>query len=232
MARTMDDLRRARDAAAQADLVELRLDGVDRPDPRGAIEGRRRPVIVTCRPSWEGGAFNGSEEERERILTAALDAGAEFVDVEARAAFAPALVSRRRGRGIVLSMHVAGDVPADLADRAREMRATGAEVVKIAIEARRLSDMVPLLAIAECPVFSAPDDDNGHVLLAMGDAGLPSRVLAARFGNRWTYAGDAVAPGQIPPGAPAERVPVPPDPGGRGHLRRGGTPRDAFAVAR
>jgi 3-dehydroquinate dehydratase/shikimate dehydrogenase len=200
MARTMDDLRRARDAAAQADLVELRLDGMDRPEPRGAIEGRRRPVIVTCRPSWEGGGFGGSEEERERILTAALDAGAEFVDVEARAAFAPALISRRRGRGIVLSLHLAGDVPADLADRAREMRATGAEVVKIAIEARRLSDMIPLLAIAECPIFSAPDDDNGHVLVAMGDAGLPSRVLAARFGNRWTYAGDAVAPGQIPPG--------------------------------
>ena len=32
----------------------------------------------------------------------------------------------------------------------------------------------------------------------MGDAGLPSRLLASRFGSRWTYAGDAVAPGQIP----------------------------------
>lgn len=199
-AKTMEDLRRARDAAAQADMVEVRLDSVDRPDGRGAIEGRRRPVIVTCRASWEGGAFNGSEEERERILAAALDAGAEFVDVEARAAFAPALLRRRRGRGVVLSMHALGDVPTDLADRARDMRATGAEVVKIAIEARRLSDMVPLLAIAEGPVFSAPDDDNGHVLVAMGDAGVPSRVLAARLGNRWTYAGGGVAPGQMPPG--------------------------------
>ena len=32
----------------------------------------------------------------------------------------------------------------------------------------------------------------------MGPAGLPSRALAARLGNRWTYAGDGVAPGQIP----------------------------------
>ena len=32
----------------------------------------------------------------------------------------------------------------------------------------------------------------------MGEAGLPSRLLASRFGSRWTYAGDAVAPGQIP----------------------------------
>jgi 3-dehydroquinate dehydratase/shikimate dehydrogenase len=198
--KTMEELRQARDAAVQADIVELRLDGVDRPDPLGAIEGRRRPVIVTCRAAWEGGGFGGSEDERQRILTAALDAGAEFVDVEAKAAFAPALVNRVRGRGVVLSLHAFGDIPADLANRARDMRATGAEIVKIAIDARRLSDMVPLLAISECPVFSAPDDDNGHVLLAMGDAGLASRVLAARFGNRWTYAGDGVAPGQIAPG--------------------------------
>lgn len=199
-ATTMADLRQARDAAAQADIVELRLDGIDAPDALGAIEGRKRPVIVTCRAAWEGGAFRGSEEERERILTTALDAGAEYVDVEAAAAFAPRLLARHRGRGIVLSLHAFGDLPADLGNRARDMRAAGAEIVKIAIEAERLSDMIPLLALAECPVFSAPDDDNGHVLIAMGDAGVPSRVLAGRFGNRWTYAGHGVAPGQIAPG--------------------------------
>jgi 3-dehydroquinate dehydratase/shikimate dehydrogenase len=32
----------------------------------------------------------------------------------------------------------------------------------------------------------------------MGDAGLPSRILAARLCSYWTYAGDALAPGQIP----------------------------------
>ena len=37
----------------------------------------------------------------------------------------------------------------------------------------------------------------GHVLIAMGDQGLASRVLSTRIGNRWTYAGDNVAPGQV-----------------------------------
>src|SRR5689334_8359853 len=32
----------------------------------------------------------------------------------------------------------------------------------------------------------------------MGEAGVPSRLLATRFGSRWTYAGNGVAPGQIP----------------------------------
>ena len=39
---------------------------------------------------------------------------------------------------------------------------------------------------------------NGHVFHAMGQAGLPTRVLTARLGNRWTYAGDGIAPGQMP----------------------------------
>ncbi len=194
----MEELRRARDNAANADLVELRLDSVDRPDALGAIEGRRRPVIVTCRASWEGGGFRGSEEERERLLSDAQAAGAEFVDIEARAEFVPAITRRRRGRGIVLSSHLFGEPPNDLADRAQAMRATGAEVIKIAIEARRLTDVVRLSDLATTSAFADPDGIDGHVLIAMGQAGVPSRVLAARLGNRWTYAGDGVAPGQIP----------------------------------
>ena len=39
------------------------------------------------------------------------------------------------------------------------------------------------------------------VLIAMGEAGLVTRLLPGRFGSRWTYAGDGVAPGQIAPSA-------------------------------
>jgi 3-dehydroquinate dehydratase type I len=135
-----------------ADLVELRLDGVDRPDISGALEGRRRPVIVTCRPGWEGGAFDGSEQERERLLTDAVAGGAEFVDVEARAEFTPVVMRQRRGRGVVLSMHAFGAVPGDLASRFNAMRSTGAEVVKLAIEASRLTDVLALMTLADSSV--------------------------------------------------------------------------------
>lgn len=196
--RTMEELRRARDAAAQADMVEVRLDTVDRPDALGAVEGRRRPVIVTCRAAWEGGGFAGSEAERERLLTEAQAAGAEYIDVEARAEFVPAMVRRRRGRGIVLSMHAFDTVPPDLAERARAMRSTGAEVIKIAVAAKGLRDAATLMDLAQDPALADSDDINGHVLLAMGQPGVPTRILAARLRNRWTYAGDAVAPGQMP----------------------------------
>ncbi|MDE3156124.1 MAG: type I 3-dehydroquinate dehydratase, partial [Acidobacteriota bacterium] len=190
---TMAVLRARRDAAGAADLVEVRLDSVGDPDVSGALQGRRGPVLVTCRPSWEGGAFQGSEDERERILTAALSAGAEFVDVEWRAAFRDRLMAATGGRRVVLSQHDFDGVPPDLCDRVRAMRASGAQVVKMAVQAQRLADMLPLLEAGR-----QSGADGGLVTLAMGTAGLASRVLAARFGSCWTYAGGEAQLGQVP----------------------------------
>ena len=194
--RTMEELRRARDASTGADIVEVRLDGVDQPDATGALEGRLRPVIVTCRPPWEGGAFDGSEEERRRILHDAITAGAEFIDLEMRAAFSQELVRLRRGRGIVLSMHSFDDQQPDVGESVRTLLSTGAEVVKFAYEAKTLADTLPLFELAQHPDFRG--DEQNRVLVAMGQPGMATRLLASRLGNRWTYAGDGLAPGQMP----------------------------------
>jgi 3-dehydroquinate dehydratase/shikimate dehydrogenase len=192
---SMDDLRRNRDAALDADLVELRLDLVDRPDVAGALAGRRTPVIVTCRASWEGGKFQGSEEERRRILESALELGAEYVDVEEAATFAPDLIRSRAGRGIVASSHHFAAPPSDISGLYARLRSTGAEVAKLAIQVTSLEETLPLFDLG----MTVPDEPGrGHVLLAMGNQGIPTRILAARLRNRWTYAGDAVAPGQLP----------------------------------
>ena len=191
----LGELRQARDAAAAAaDLVELRLDHLERPDVRGALAGRVGPVLVTCRPAWEGGGFAGPEEARLALLAEAMELGADYVDVEWRAG-APALslVRRRGGRGVVLSFHDFDGVPRDLAALGREMAATGAEVVKLAVTARRLADTLPLLSLGR-----EPGPNARFALVAMGASGMPSRILASHFGSCWTYAGDGVAPGQIP----------------------------------
>ncbi len=188
---TTADLRRRRDSVSDADLVELRLDSVSDPNVAGALEGRRRPSIVTCRPVWEGGQFKGSEEERRRILAEALALGAEYVDVEWRAGFDD-LIALTGGRRIVLSMHDYAAMPADLGDSARAMRATGAEVIKIAGTANSLSDCVRLLDIG-----TTQGKQGGMVLIAMGEQGLASRVLAGRFESSWTYAGALSSVGQL-----------------------------------
>ena len=192
-ASTTADLRRRRDSVEDADLVELRLDGVNDLDVAGALAGRTRPVIVTCRPGWEGGSFHGSEDERRRILGSALSLGAEYVDVEWRAGFAD-LLDQTGGRRIVLSFHDFLSVPPDLVSILGAMQACGTEIIKLATKANRLSDCLPLLALH--------DEARGVgrlVLIAMGEAGLASRVLAARFGSIWTYAGQLAELGQVGP---------------------------------
>jgi 3-dehydroquinate dehydratase/shikimate dehydrogenase len=190
------ELRRRRDAVRDADLIELRLDGVSDPDVAGALAARRRPVIVTCRPTWEGGYFRGSEEERRRLLGEALERGAEFVDIEWRAGFAD-LVGNANGRRIVLSSHDFESVPADLGERARSMLASGAEVVKIAVTARRLSDCIALTDLG----VAIRRDGGIPVLIAMGSKGLITRTLPQRFASEWSYGGSVDAVGQISPDA-------------------------------
>ena len=99
-------------------------------------------------------------------------------------------MERTGGRRVVLSHHDFNGIPSDLGHMAKAMLASGAEVVKIAATAARLSDCLTLRAVGQqtrVPV----------ALIAMGEAGIPSRVLAGWMGSCWTYAGDAVAPGQI-----------------------------------
>jgi 3-dehydroquinate dehydratase/shikimate dehydrogenase len=193
---TMADLVRQRDAAstliAGADLIELRLDSVRDPDVAAALAHRRNPVVITCRPTWEGGAFAGAEEERRRLLAEALTAGAEYVDIEAQAGFDD-LVRSTDGRRIVLSWHDFDGVPADLGERLRAMKATGAEVVKAAVATTRLADCVTLLDV------SRTLGRDGAIVIGMGEHGIVTRVLPARFGSRWAYAGALAGVGQLTP---------------------------------
>src|SRR3990172_2653287 len=189
---TTAELRRKRDqAAADADIVELRLDSVKDPDVAAALAGRRGPVIVTCRPTWEGGRFGGAEEERRRILGDAIALGAEYVDIEWRAEFGD-LLRQTGGRRIVLSFHDFDGVPNDLGERVQTMRASGAEVVKIAVKTRQLADCVPLIELG-----ARMGQGGGYVAVGMGDCGLATRVLTGPFGSMWTYAGSEPQVGQL-----------------------------------
>ena len=183
----MAELLAQREAASGADMVELRLDFVRDLDVAAALAGCRTPVLATCRAAWEGGRFEGSETDRLAVLRQAWDLGAAFVDVEASADCGP-LLAHTGGRRVVLSWHDFEETPADLEARAARMCGAGAEVVKIAVTARRLTDVVRLAGVT---------GDHPAVLLAMGTPGLPSRLLPGRLGSQWTYAGDGVAPGQI-----------------------------------
>jgi 3-dehydroquinate dehydratase type I len=184
-------------------MAEVRLDVMASFDlPRLAAEAPC-PLIITCRPLREGGAFNGPETERLDILTEAMDLGCAYVDCEWDSIAALAAQSsersepkarRRTTTQLIASRHWTDHMPADLWST-YETLCSQADVVKLVGLAARPADLLPIfdfLRRATSPVIG----------LAMGKAGQLTRLLAPCFPHSLlTYAApDAAAitaPGQL-----------------------------------
>jgi 3-dehydroquinate dehydratase/shikimate dehydrogenase len=185
------DLRAAREAGA--DGVELRLDLFDplcsREDLAALLaQARDLTTIVTCRPAREGGRYDGDESARLDVLRLALDEGADYIDVEADVPPGHTPVGR-----IILSEHEFTGPPDDPAGRLGELSARCPAVAKLAYLARGPHDA--LTALDAVRNASGP-----AIVLAMGEGGLASRVLARKVGAFGTFAAPArgreSAPGQ------------------------------------
>jgi 3-dehydroquinate dehydratase/shikimate dehydrogenase len=181
-----------RAAATVADIVELRLDLMDTFDLPRLLAERPCPVVVTCRAVREGGRWGGSEEARLDVLRQAIDLDAEYVDVEADAIHQ----IRERGRSrLIASSHDFSAMPADLPGLWQRLAETGADVVKVVGMAHAASDVVPVVQMLAAA-------DRPTIAIAMGPAGLASRVLALRYpACLLTFCsletGGGTAPGQI-----------------------------------
>jgi 3-dehydroquinate dehydratase / shikimate dehydrogenase len=136
-------------------------------------------------------------DERLAVLVKAAEHGAEYVDLEFDAA-TPQALSRLRSAGaqVVLSRHDFSGMPTDLADTWWPALADlGADVVKLVGTARSVVDCLQVFrAFARA--------DRPTIAIAMGEAGLLSRVLALRDDRCFlTFAaldvGSGTAPGQL-----------------------------------
>ena len=185
--------------ASQADLVELRLDLFQEPFDLPALIAARGgcPIVATVRPEDQGGRSKAPPAERLRTLLQAAGLGAEYVDVEWDAATPAALAAlKAAGAAVVVSRHDFAAMPPDL-DTAwwDAMAERGADVVKVVGTAADPRDCLPVLrAFRRATLPTAA--------IAMGTAGLASRVLALREPACFlTFAapntGSGTAPGQL-----------------------------------
>ncbi|HVS70369.1 MAG TPA: type I 3-dehydroquinate dehydratase [Phycisphaerae bacterium] len=186
-------------------MVELRCDTGSVKGMLAAIDLVRVPVIVTVRPTWEGGFSQKSDAERIGLWEAAMEAGAEYVDVELEAWEKSAAIreaigdaAEKNGTRLIVSNHCFGGRPKDLAERVGRLRAVReARVLKIAWKAESVVDAIEALRLVG---ENGRVDGRPLVGLAMGEEGLISRVLAKKFGAPFTFAvaerGKESAPGQ------------------------------------
>lgn len=181
-----------RQAAGSADIVELRLDLMDSFDLPRLLAERPCPVVVTCRAAREGGRWQGTEEARLDVLRHAIDLGAEYVDVEADAIHQ---IHERGQSRLIASSHDFSAMPPDLPSLWRRLAETGADVVKLVGMARDARDVVSVIQVLA-------EADRPTIAIAMGPAGLASRVLALHHPHcLLTFcaleSGGGTAPGQI-----------------------------------
>jgi len=190
-------------AAGGADLVELRVDRIgDVPAVEAVLRGPRPlPVVLTMRSAAEGGAWAGSEHERVALLLRLAALAPDYVDVEAatwRAAESVRLwVASRTDRSprLIISQHDLHGTPADVAAVLRTLRTIPADLHKAVFTAHDARDALRVAAA----LARAPHPER-LVVLAMGEAGVVTRILARKFGAFLTFAslaaGRESAPGQ------------------------------------
>ncbi|CAI5475355.1 unnamed protein product [Closterium sp. Yama58-4] len=198
--------------AAGADTAELRVDHLTEFDPSvdlpELLNDRCLPVIVTCRPTWEGGKYTDKDEaKRQQVLAMAMDMGAEFIDVELQVAseFIQKHVAPRRaaagGAGVtstrvIVSSHNYSVTPPleELRALVARIEAAGADIVKFATTATDITDNARVFQILK-------EAQRPTIALVMGPKGSISRLLAPKFNAFLTFG--AITPGaESAPGQP------------------------------
>jgi 3-dehydroquinate dehydratase-1 len=196
---TTGAIRRAQ--AAGMDLAELRIDLFRDTGTRHVLEEARKfaqvPTIATIRCRAEGGEWKRSERARLALFRAVIPQ-VSAVDVELGSTEILAEVTaaaHRAGKLVVVSFHDFAGTPAYavLVRKLREARGAGADLVKLATHAP--DDR----AVARLARVLVNQPKVPLVVLAMGVAGVKSRVLFPALGSLFTFAAweRKSAPGQL-----------------------------------
>ncbi len=191
-----------REAEAGETFLEFRLDYLERPE-RGAeaiTEFLRQHVdcsiLATCRRHQNHGRFNGSTDDQFQVLETAIASGAQAVDVEIETAEAvPQKTAELRARAqLIISYHNYENTP-QIEPVMKRLLRIPADGYKLVTTARKTSDTGRVLAAIK------GSGRTPLIGLAMGEAGLASRVLSPALGGLFTYAApmatDGTAAGQV-----------------------------------
>lgn len=184
-------------------MAEIRLDRcpLDIEEIESLFSSSDTPLVATCRVVDDG---NGTWEEAEEKLTAAVEAGAAFLDLEIEA---PKEVGKRLRRActeygttMIRSSHFFAGTPSDdvLRNTVEKCRKFGGEIVKIAAMAKYGEDVARVLELYSQEQTSQRQAEL--IAFSMGETGRASRLECLRLGSPFTYAAlndnEAAAPGQ------------------------------------
>ena len=175
-----------------ADLIELRLDCLAAIPEQ--LPDVARPVILTLRPAEQGGHRNLTREERQRFWSSIAPQGETvWWDIEGDLAQDLAPDWSRT----IVSHHDFSGVPDDLEQIYERLARTPAAVLKISVQANDIVDCIRIFNLLD----RARNDGRELIAIAMGNAGIATRILGPSRGSFLTYGAlddqSATAPGQV-----------------------------------
>ena len=169
-------------AEAGAGLVELRIDCLRRdPDLKRILANRFTPVVFTIRRGVDGGLWRGEEDKRQKLIREAIVMGVDYVDLEADTALEIPRPSFGKTKRIV-SLHDFKKMPGRIEEMSERIERGDPDIVKVACIAKTLADASRMLAFVA-------KSQKPTIGLAMGPLGVFTRVLGAKFGSPFTFAG-------------------------------------------
>lgn len=184
-------------AAPLADIIEVRFDCSAPEQLHQCVEvatAAKAEVLATFRPKSEGGFRDISDDERIDFWNQGNELGFWGADLEEDQ------IERSFDSlwdNCIVSFHDFSGTPSNLESIYARLAATGANIVKIAVQADRITDAIPLWKLLE----KARNENKKLVPIAMGEAGKWTRILGLAHGSPLAYASldraGGTAPGQI-----------------------------------
>jgi len=188
-------------AANVADLIELRLDCLHERELAVVQQRITRffgrlsmPVIITLRSSEQGGHREMSMAQRRQYWQQAIRPANALFDIEKDFCTAEHVAD---WDGVICSHHDFTGTPENIEEVYEQMSATPARILKIAVFAHDTVDCLPVFRL----LTRAYEEGRELIALAMGDAGVATRILGPSRGSFLTYGAvaqdAATAPGQL-----------------------------------
>ena len=185
--------------ALGADIIEFRLDSLRNLNSdavKKLVSEFSNRCILTLRPRWEGGFYDGDEEERLRIIFEVSEVKPAYIDIELKTKDVKRYVKKLKNFSkLIVSLH---DCDGKLSE---------SDLRKAALKAMELGDYAKIITTAgnildNVKVLSLYNDLPRERLIAfaMGELGIISRILSPIAGAPIVYTclpGEQAAPGQL-----------------------------------
>ena len=168
-------------AAARCDLVELGLDKLlKEPNVSELMEDIPKPILLSCRNKEQGGAWEGTEQERITLLRQAIVSGPAYIELDLETA--KSIPRFGKTKRVISYTSLDRPLTSNIEAIFEQAKKVNADVVKFTWPTPTLEAAWPLLSAV------SKKRDIPVVGLGLGRAGLTFSLLGRKYGSPWIYA--------------------------------------------